>query len=619
MKRFSPKGRLAVLLLLACPLFSFAQGVRIGDTQSITSVLAANGDNFVLAVSGATVQICSAPANAVPCTNKATTYTDSTLTVACATSTQVTLQGTNTCVANPDTRGNWGAWVASGQYEFTVSTSTGNYGPFAVTASVTNGGSATLTSITTNAGTSSVPLVNQNTGGPWTCNRWDNTNQYGPAKSPFSNAYIGSCVWVESHAGSNNADQFFGLSSFMMVGTTPANSSSNHSDSKVAGYFAARRDPGSLTSSGVTAINSNVDVVEDSTHGDFSIEADFNNGTGTDYSISTTTASKDGVVVASGGSNRPRWGFRTASTNDSTNAWDGGAFIAGWYTKGLVVKPANGATGTIGIDVQAKGPAATSIATEQQSPYISFTANRWNDSTLQSFFDVWKVRAETIPHSAGTAGTPALYWYDWNGNKLVRYVANSGSSEILQIGGSSAIVNGQFAVTSYSTYPGIRITPLADDTNFGLSVTNAANSQNNFFVRHDGSAGFANSAAAISSTGKGTFNGGVQAGASGSTISDTRELVQNAHSCGTTTTCANTANGSNRIVFGNVALSSGTPSTAVVTGITAFTSTSSYVCTATNKTTAADPVKVVNTSTSSITITGPNTVTDSIDYICIGN
>jgi hypothetical protein len=121
-------------------------------------------------------------------------------------------------------------------------------------------------------------------------------------------------------------------------------------------------------------------------------------------------------------------------------------------------------------------------------------------------------------------------------------------------------------------------------------------------------------------TGLTTATGGIKAGASGSTISDSRELVQNAHSCGTTTTCANTANGSNRIVFGTVPLTSGTPSTATVTGMTAFTSTSSYVCTVTNATNAANNLlKVANASTTSFVITGPNTLTDTINYICIGN
>lgn len=125
--------------------------------------------------------------------------------------------------------------------------------------------------------------------------------------------------------------------------------------------------------------------------------------------------------------------------------------------------------------------------------------------------------------------------------------------------------------------------------------------------------------ATVDSTGKGTFNGGIVAGASGSTISDSRELIQNAHSCGTTTTCANTANGSNRIIFGSVALSSGTPSTATVASITPFTSSSSYFCVVTNTTSQANPLKVANVSSSSFTITGPNTVTDTVNYQCIGN
>lgn len=105
---------------------------------------------------------------------------------------------------------------------------------------------------------------------------------------------------------------------------------------------------------------------------------------------------------------------------------------------------------------------------------------------------------------------------------------------------------------------------------------------------------------------------GLTIGASGSAIGDSRELLQNVHLCGTTTTCANTANGSYRMIFGNVTLSTGT---AVVGSITAFTSTASFVCTGTDKTAVA-AVQIVNTSTSSITING--TGSDSIDYVCVG-
>lgn len=93
-------------------------------------------------------------------------------------------------------------------------------------------------------------------------------------------------------------------------------------------------------------------------------------------------------------------------------------------------------------------------------------------------------------------------------------------------------------------------------------------------------------------------------------------------SCATTSTCANTALGTTaRIFFGSAPLVSGTPSTVTISGISpAFTSTSSYVCTVSEATTATNNLlKVVNVSSSSFTITGPNTLTDTINYQCTGN
>lgn len=85
-------------------------------------------------------------------------------------------------------------------------------------------------------------------------------------------------------------------------------------------------------------------------------------------------------------------------------------------------------------------------------------------------------------------------------------------------------------------------------------------------------------------------------------------------SCATTTTCANTVVGTPRFVRGTVALAAGA---AVVSGISpAFTSTSTFNCTATD-TTAAAAVSVAMTSASSITFAG--TSTDTISYLCVGN
>jgi hypothetical protein len=136
--------------LLLCSAVAFAQGVRLGDSSPVTSVVTINGNNYVVTVPGTvtTVSMCNKPANGVPCTNRATTYTDSTITIACSTSTQITLAGTSACVARPDAYGNWGMWVAPGQYEYTITTLKGNYGPFALTASPTTGSDATLANLT---------------------------------------------------------------------------------------------------------------------------------------------------------------------------------------------------------------------------------------------------------------------------------------------------------------------------------------------------------------------------------------------------------------------------------------------------------------------------------------
>jgi hypothetical protein len=75
------------------------------------------------------------------------------------------------------------------------------------------------------------------------------------------------------------------------------------------------------------------------------------------------------------------------------------------------------------------------------------------------------------------------------------------------------------------------------------------------------------------------------------------------------------------VVIGTGTLSSGTPSTATIalTGASIFTSNTSYRCSVTNETTQANPLKYSNTSESTFVVTGPNTVTDSFSFVCIGN
>lgn len=91
--------------------------------------------------------------------------------------------------------------------------------------------------------------------------------------------------------------------------------------------------------------------------------------------------------------------------------------------------------------------------------------------------------------------------------------------------------------------------------------------------------------------------------------------------CGTLVACANTAVPTAKIVYGTVPFTSASPSTATITGLP-FTSSSSYVCTASpvgaTAAIAAAGAAFGNVSGASTVITGPNTVTTVIDFICIG-
>jgi hypothetical protein len=96
----------------------------------------------ILAIPGATIHVCGFPANAVPCTNYATAYTDATRTTACPSSAQVVLSGTSACVSTSDAQGNFGFWLNSGSYAYTFTLPYNNvsYGPFPITTGASGGG-----------------------------------------------------------------------------------------------------------------------------------------------------------------------------------------------------------------------------------------------------------------------------------------------------------------------------------------------------------------------------------------------------------------------------------------------------------------------------------------------
>lgn len=137
------KKLLLIIPLILWGAIASAQGVRFGEGQPVQSVVTPNGPIF--SVANASISFCNYPANAVPCTNKATTYTNIGIGTACPTSTQLTLMGSSACVGTTDQYGNWGVWVASGTYSFTITLPNGgSTGPYTVTLSG-GGGSGTPT------------------------------------------------------------------------------------------------------------------------------------------------------------------------------------------------------------------------------------------------------------------------------------------------------------------------------------------------------------------------------------------------------------------------------------------------------------------------------------------
>lgn len=143
-QHFTPLMKLikAVLPLFLLSL-AWGQGVRFGDgnppmtTHSIFGV-----PNLLQAEPNAIISVCGAVANGVPCTNKVTTYTSSTLGTACPTSTQITRGNSTTCVGTTDASGNWGVWVPAGLYTYTITYKGASVGPIFFTAGASSGGGA---------------------------------------------------------------------------------------------------------------------------------------------------------------------------------------------------------------------------------------------------------------------------------------------------------------------------------------------------------------------------------------------------------------------------------------------------------------------------------------------
>lgn len=143
------KIKLAVCIVFFAALggSAFGQGIRLDATtvQEVLTTAIPSITNVLTVPASPQVAFCNFPANAVPCTNKATTFTNNTLGTPCSTSTQITPVGSTTCVASPDANGNFGFWAAAGQYAYTVTLPGGiNLGPYNVTLGIPAGTNLTL-------------------------------------------------------------------------------------------------------------------------------------------------------------------------------------------------------------------------------------------------------------------------------------------------------------------------------------------------------------------------------------------------------------------------------------------------------------------------------------------
>jgi hypothetical protein len=132
-----------LLAFLLLPASVFAQGIARYDLPILptTPSTAPIGSlPQVLAVTNATVSVCSYPATIVSgmCTNTITTYTDSTGATACPSTAQLTAPGTSVCTSTTGLQGALGFWYngSAAHLTYTVKTPWGAFGPYDIAPSI---------------------------------------------------------------------------------------------------------------------------------------------------------------------------------------------------------------------------------------------------------------------------------------------------------------------------------------------------------------------------------------------------------------------------------------------------------------------------------------------------
>jgi len=129
------RKRLLVFLVFFLMPLAFGQNVRY--SVSFPSVSSSTTIPYLVAntpPNSPVLAVCNSPANAVPCTNYATTYTSAG--AACPNGAQDTPDPQpSACQSTGDDQGNIGWWAPPGKYDYTVCilNSTSCFGPYTVT------------------------------------------------------------------------------------------------------------------------------------------------------------------------------------------------------------------------------------------------------------------------------------------------------------------------------------------------------------------------------------------------------------------------------------------------------------------------------------------------------
>lgn len=603
--------KLAVLLVLFLAIggSAFAQGIRLDQTVTQQGTIA-GVTNAVIIPPNSQIAFCNFPANAVPCSNKATTYTTNTLGTPCSTSTQIVLTGTTSCVASPDSQGNWGIWTAQGQYAYTITLPSGvSLGPFNVTLGIPSGTNITVGTLLCK-NIENVRCVDTANSAGWAGTQLGDWINSALADCPVSsvNLAVSGCH-IKIAAGA------YTIANGHEINLTNATSRAVYLDCDPGStYFTATQQ------TGTTIINYT--------------------GTGTLLTLNASFGKSgvDGCTLVGPGSGTAAIGIGLGGVNGAvlseTSRNDVSSFGIGIQInnnvyvaeinrnnvhdngKNLFAPSGNATTGeNLQIAHNAFSNKSVSFST------TCFDIEIHTDLTVDSnSFDQCgltynavnlfvKHKSNHVENPSGTTIAPFLTigtscnfcLFDIDDKEWVEDGTAGARTEFIK--DTSTVTNHAVFVHIFGGLfaPGETVAQLVNFAGTGGAAC-CAQGYVSHYMNGIGGPQFTN-----------TFGGtGVFQTVSGITGQD----------CGATSTCSAlsmSGNGTLKIVKGDVALVSGTPSIATITGFNpAFTSITSYDCTVSNGSTQANPVKITRVSASSITLTGPNTVTDIVAYICVG-